>query len=495
MASPTLTWTIDAARGTVSFGRTIPFAGNTYSLEVSGGDAGEAYVAYLMDDAGRECLAKSETDEGGAATLALNTQGVWDAFVREPHEMRAFHVVVRGGGKSVAEGDLSVMWNPLWTDVETGSVYSMRGPKGDRGEAGTPGADGEQGKSAYEVALANGYVGTEADWLATLKGPPGPSTMAYCEDDGKWYEFTISTNAYGDKVFSVKQTGQEYDSDTSNYVSRTERQTITGQKTFTVTPVVPTVESASDSSQSAASTGWVNKFWEAAKTAFLSAANVWSALQTFRVAPVVRAEAVNLSGAPASAVTATWGKVHDVNGQTVTDEAFEHGTDDGYRRSAARLSRTVDGVTRRVSVDTCLAADGTRRVEMDAADVVTAPTPAQGDSSAKVATTAFVSAALGAFDSGSKVVGFYEFTGLTTSAATKTITGLTANAAYKVVFLWSMANASQKPTIDGTDGGTGVGLHKLALSKTANASGNVTFTAKTSHTSYLTSVVAFVYKA
>ena len=495
MASPTLTWTIDAARGTVSFGRTIPFAGNTYSLAISGGDDGEAYVAYLMDDAGLECLAKSETDDTGAATLALNTQGVWDAFVREPHEMRAFHVVVRGGGKSVAEGDLSVMWNPLWADVETGAVYSMRGPKGERGEAGTPGADGEQGKSAYEVALANGYVGTEADWLATLKGPPGSSTMAYCEDDGKWYEFTISTNAYGDKVFSVKQTGQEYDADTSSYVSRTEKQTITGQKTFTVTPLAPTVESASDSSQSVATTGWVNKFWNAAKSAFLSAANVWNALQTFRVSPVVRAEGVNLSDTPTSATTATWGKVQDVNSQTMTEELFTHTTADNYCRYIGRMSRTVNGVAKTVYIDTYLKKDGTRLIELDAADSVTAPTPAKGDSSTKVATTAFVSTALGAFDSGSKIAGFYEFNGLTTSAATKTISGLTANTAYKVVVMWSPNGASAKLTIDGTVGGTGNGTHVMVLSKTANASGKVTFTALTSSTSYLTSVVALVYKA
>lgn len=216
MASPTLTWTIDAARGTVSFGRTIPFAGNTYSLEVSGGDAGEAYVAYLMDDAGRECLAKSETDEGGAATLALNTQGVWDAFVREPHEMRAFHVVVRGGGKSVAEGDLSVMWNPLWTDVETGSVYSMRGPKGDRGEKGTPGkdgtdgTDGTDGKSAYEIAVARGFVGTEAEWLKSLVGLPGAlSEVQLVDAEGnktdEFYE-VLCKEVDGEKVLVLEQT-------------------------------------------------------------------------------------------------------------------------------------------------------------------------------------------------------------------------------------------------------------------------------------------------
>lgn len=34
-------------------------------------------------------------------------------------------------------------------------------------------AEGAQGKSAYEVALDNGFVGTEQDWLASLVGPAG----------------------------------------------------------------------------------------------------------------------------------------------------------------------------------------------------------------------------------------------------------------------------------------------------------------------------------
>ena len=38
--------------------------------------------------------------------------------------------------------------------------------------ASAPGADGA---SAYEVAVANGFVGSEAEWLASLVGPPGDS--------------------------------------------------------------------------------------------------------------------------------------------------------------------------------------------------------------------------------------------------------------------------------------------------------------------------------
>lgn len=32
---------------------------------------------------------------------------------------------------------------------------------------------GPGGPSAYEVAVANGFIGTEEEWLASLRGPPG----------------------------------------------------------------------------------------------------------------------------------------------------------------------------------------------------------------------------------------------------------------------------------------------------------------------------------
>lgn len=35
---------------------------------------------------------------------------------------------------------------------------------------------GPDGPSAYEVAVANGFSGTEAEWLQTLIGPPGEVT-------------------------------------------------------------------------------------------------------------------------------------------------------------------------------------------------------------------------------------------------------------------------------------------------------------------------------
>lgn len=41
----------------------------------------------------------------------------------------------------------------------------------------TGAADGADGASAYEVAIQNGFVGTEAQWLASLVGPQGPQGL------------------------------------------------------------------------------------------------------------------------------------------------------------------------------------------------------------------------------------------------------------------------------------------------------------------------------
>jgi hypothetical protein len=54
---------------------------------------------------------------------------------------------------------------------EKGDANGIVGPTGERGPAG---ADGEDGEDAYETALTLGFVGTRAEWLASLVGPQGP---------------------------------------------------------------------------------------------------------------------------------------------------------------------------------------------------------------------------------------------------------------------------------------------------------------------------------
>lgn len=62
-------------------------------------------------------------------------------------------------------------------DGQTINTGNVRGPKGDQGDQGIQGEDGyvgADGRSAYEVAVDNGFVGTEEQWLEYLRqGPKG----------------------------------------------------------------------------------------------------------------------------------------------------------------------------------------------------------------------------------------------------------------------------------------------------------------------------------
>lgn len=71
----------------------------------------------------------------------------------------------------------------LWLNLgnsgtEADFIASLRGPQGQTGSSGVPGTDGAAGgagQSAYQIWLALGNLGSQADFIASLVGPPGPS--------------------------------------------------------------------------------------------------------------------------------------------------------------------------------------------------------------------------------------------------------------------------------------------------------------------------------
>ena len=116
------------------------------------------------------------------------------------------------------------------------------GVNGKDGIDGKDGADGKDGLSAYEIALNNGFVGTESEWLTFLKGKDGAdgtspeisgfATTEYVEE--RLSEIliilenlpTASTVAlfsygedvpekYGDNIFTIYQNGIQ---DLSGYI-------------------------------------------------------------------------------------------------------------------------------------------------------------------------------------------------------------------------------------------------------------------------------------
>lgn len=99
------------------------------------------------------------------------------------------------GDAYIIEGYLIVWTQGGW--LNAGPMGGVPGPKGDQGDPGPAGANGApgpqgepgdsgpagsdgaagpagaDGDSAYAVAVANGFVGSEAAWLASLVGPKG----------------------------------------------------------------------------------------------------------------------------------------------------------------------------------------------------------------------------------------------------------------------------------------------------------------------------------
>lgn len=68
-------------------------------------------------------------------------------------------------------GDIA--WIDLIPLSELKGDTGDQGPIGLTGPEGSPGIEGEDGLSAYQIAVNNGFVGTESEWIASLEGPQG----------------------------------------------------------------------------------------------------------------------------------------------------------------------------------------------------------------------------------------------------------------------------------------------------------------------------------
>lgn len=84
------------------------------------------------------------------------------------------------------------------------------GTPGMDGKQGEPGQDGIPGKSAYETAVECGFIGTEAEWVASLKGIPGedgnPGSDGEPGEDGKAATIEIGTVITGEPGTSAAVT-------------------------------------------------------------------------------------------------------------------------------------------------------------------------------------------------------------------------------------------------------------------------------------------------
>ena len=83
----------------------------------------------------------------------------------------------------ITERETELGYDLTITDAEGSNTITLR-----NGTNGLNGTNGQDGKSAYEIAVEQGFVGTETEWLESLKGQDGQDGIVMdAPSDGKLY--------------------------------------------------------------------------------------------------------------------------------------------------------------------------------------------------------------------------------------------------------------------------------------------------------------------
>lgn len=118
-----------------------------------------------------DAQAAAEKAAADAATAAEKVQAALDSNLEQAIDLYSGHINDSSVHVTQAEKDY---WN---------TISSVPGPKGEKGDTGP------QGLSAYEVAVANGFTGTESSWLSDLQGPSAYElavTHGYTGTESQW---------------------------------------------------------------------------------------------------------------------------------------------------------------------------------------------------------------------------------------------------------------------------------------------------------------------
>lgn len=138
------------------------------SLKGDKGDTGEPGAAGEKGEPGEKgdtgAAGKDGRDgtDGAAGRDGVNGASAYEIAVQHGYSGSETAWLESLNGADGAKGDTGA----------TGAK-GEKGDKGDPGATGAAGKDGAAGKSAYQIAVASGFDGTEQAWLASLKGEKG----------------------------------------------------------------------------------------------------------------------------------------------------------------------------------------------------------------------------------------------------------------------------------------------------------------------------------
>lgn len=154
------------------------------------------YVASVPGEVVRPVTITPDSDGDWTATLTANSliasdsgDTLWaiqEGRAKDGTPINTYVVVPATGGPYWAgeiRADLSDTATGGGTVVYLPGPAGPAGATGPAGAAGQDGVDGTDGASAYDTAVAEGFVGSEAEWLASLVGPQGDTGPAGPQPD------------------------------------------------------------------------------------------------------------------------------------------------------------------------------------------------------------------------------------------------------------------------------------------------------------------------
>lgn len=136
-------------------------------------EGGTMPLLNLNTVASRESFAWCQKEHPGA-TVALQAYAIDGESLEAVTVEQVTRIVADGSRWIVAHGIVQVKWSPVNFEAD-GTMVSLKGKPGAPGGKGDPGADG---LDAYQVAVRNGYTGTEQQWYATIASAAPSATSA-----------------------------------------------------------------------------------------------------------------------------------------------------------------------------------------------------------------------------------------------------------------------------------------------------------------------------
>lgn len=136
-------------------------------LSMTGGN-GAPHLSITEPGGTPDFVSTGALEESQTVSVTMRDNPIWEVEAGEEISAGAY-VEVGEGGVLVVSEDEGIGY--VTEAVDAGDIAML--VRQTSGGTGAPGRKGDPGSSAYEIAVDNGFEGTESEWLDSLQGQRG----------------------------------------------------------------------------------------------------------------------------------------------------------------------------------------------------------------------------------------------------------------------------------------------------------------------------------